>query len=146
MDESPLDAFGPAPSPEELAAAVARSEQRVRDAHEHLYSQSLPLTAAADRLGVDLEHVSALLGSGELLAIDGPDGARIPAWQLTGSTPDGLLPGVQEVAAAFPYRTLELSFWVMTPNAQCGGRTPREAMAAGEVDRAVAAARVAIGP
>lgn len=127
-------------SRDELRAAAARNEARSWQARAELYATGLTRDEAADRIGVQPNQVTNLLGDGKLLALDGPDGLRLPAWQFHAEARRGRLDGIDRVAGAFPGRVLGLSSWMTTADPSLGGRTPREALLDGDVDRVVAAA------
>jgi hypothetical protein len=126
--------------PDELRAAAARNEARVWQARAALYETGLSRDEAAARVGVQPNQVTNLLSAGRLLALDGPDGLRLPAWQFHPESRRGRLDGIERVAAVFPGRVLGLSTWMTTANPALGGRTPREALLEGDVEQVVAIA------
>lgn len=135
-----LPGLGQRPTPDELANVVARNRQRVWAARRQLYADGLSYKQAADALGVSDRQISNLVSSGDLLALDGPDGKRLPAWQFDPDTADVRLKGIARVAAVFPGRVLGLSAWMASPNPTLQGRTPAAALADGDVDLVVAVA------
>lgn len=52
-------------------------------ARSELHAKGLTREEAADRIGVQPNQVTNLLRDGKLLALDGPDGLRLPAWRWT---------------------------------------------------------------
>lgn len=127
-------------SPDELRGAAARNEARVWQARAALYEAGLTRDEAAERIGVKPNQVTNLLHDGKLLALDGPEGLRLPAWQFHPEARRGRLEGIAQVAAVFPGRLLGLSSWVTAPNAALGGRTPCEALLDGDADLVVGVA------
>lgn len=125
-----------------LRAAVARNDARVWAAREHLYTTGLSREQAAQRVGVKPNQITNLLRDGDLLALDGRDGLRLPAWQFDPEARRGRLEGIARVAAAFPGRVLSLSGWMVAPNPALDGRTPRRALLAGDVEQVVAVASI----
>ena len=125
---------------DELRAAVLRNEARVAATRQHLYASALSREQAAQRAGVKPDHVTRLLRDGSLVALDGPDGPRLPAWQFDPEARLGWLDGIAPVAAAFPGRVLSLSSWMVAPNASLGGRTPCQALLDGNAELVVAVA------
>lgn len=130
------------PSAAGLSSALARNEERRWAARRALYDTALSYPQAADRLGVSTNQVSNLVSAGELLAVDGPHGKRLPAWQLNADTPRGRLDGIAQVAARYPGGVVGLSAWMTSVHPSLGGRTPAGALADGDLDEVVAAARV----
>ena len=130
----------PSVGDDELRAATLRNEARVWAAREQLYATGLSREQAAARVGVKPNQITNLLRDHDLLAFDGPDGLRLPAWQFDPEARRGRLEGIARVAAVFPGRVLSLSSWVAAPNPALAGRTPRQALLAGDVEQVVAVA------
>ncbi|MEX1164047.1 MAG: hypothetical protein WEB03_10745 [Nitriliruptor sp.] len=130
----------PAVGGDELRAATLRNEARVWAAREQLYTTGLSREQAARRAGVKPNQITNLLRDSDLLALDGPEGLRLPAWQFDPEARRGRLEGIARVAAVFPGRALSLSSWVVAPNAGLVGRTPRQALLDGDVEQVVAVA------
>jgi len=130
----------PAVGDDQLRAAVLRNEARVWAARERLYTTGLSREQAAQRVGVKPNQITNLLRDGDLFALDGPDGLRLPAWQFDPEARRGRLEGIARVAAVFPGRVLSLSSWMAAPNAALGGRTPRQALLDGDVEQVVTVA------
>ena len=124
----------------DLRSAQQRNETRVRAAREHLYATGLSREQAAQRVGVTPNQITHLLEDGALLALDGPAGLRLPAWQFDPEAGCGRLEGISSVAAAFPGRLLALSSWMVAPNASLDGRTPSQALLDGDVELVTAIA------
>src|SRR5690625_1883447 len=129
-----LPGLGAPPDADEVAAAVGRHHTRVWGVRARLYETALDYPTVADRLGVSDRQVSNLVAAGQLLAMDGPHGRRLPVWQFHPDTPKGRLEGIARVAAVYPGRLLGLSGWMVTAHPALGGRTPADALADGDLD------------
>lgn len=125
----------------DLDAALARNEARLWEARNDVYSSGLDRAAVAQMLGVGTNQITNLVSSGDLLALDGPDGLRLPKWQFDPDTRRGRLDGIRLVATVFPGGVLGLTSWMLSTNPALGGDTPRQALIEGRVDDAVDAAR-----
>jgi hypothetical protein len=136
----PLPGLGEAPTADEVAGAVRRNHERVWRFREQLYDSALPYREAARRLGVSTNQITNLVRAGDLLALDGLGGLRLPSWQFNPETRRGRLEGIRQVAGVFPGRALGLSAWMSTPSQALDGRTPADALADGDVERVVALA------
>lgn len=128
------------PDAMDLAAIEARNRARLVEARQDLYATAVPRDDVAGMLGVGTNQVSNLLATTRLVAIDGPEGQRFPAWQFDLGARRVRLDGVQRVAAALPAGVVGLSQWMTTPSPELDGRTPQRALADGDVDAVVAAA------
>jgi hypothetical protein len=126
--------------PGELGAALTRNRARLWRAREDLYLTGLSRGEAAERLGVKPNQVTNLLADTKLLALDGAEGLRLPAWQFAPNARRGRLDGIDRVAAAFPGRILGLSAWMVAPNPSLDGRTPADALLDSDVDLVVTVA------
>jgi hypothetical protein len=135
-----LPGLGARPGPPEMAAALRRNAERLWRARRELYGEAPSYRQAADLLGVSTNQITNLVSAGDLLALDGADGAKLPAWQFHPEARRGRLEGIGQVAAVFPGRVLGLSAWTTTPTPLLGGRTPAAALLDGDVDDVVAAA------
>jgi hypothetical protein len=135
-----LPGLGEPPTADEVAGAVHRNHERLWRFREQLYDSALPYREAARRLGVSTNQITNLVRAGDLLALDGRDGPRLPSWQFNPDTRRGRLEGIGHVTAVFPGRVLGLSAWMTTLNQALDGRTAADALANGDVDRVVALA------
>jgi hypothetical protein len=134
-----LAEVGPAtpPAVDPLAPARARGAQ----AKGELLQQAggaLRLGEVARRLGVSPQAVHARLKRGTLLAVPQANGEWLyPACQFG---PDGALPGLGAVLQAFAVRSpwTQLSV-LLAPTKALGGRTPLQALQAGEPEAAAQA-------
>lgn len=129
-----LSGLGTRPSRRALVQALRRNAQRLWDFRTRLYATGLTYAEAARRLGVSSNQITNLVRAGDLYALDGPEGLKLPAWQFHPEAPRGRLPGIARVAAVFPGRILGLSAWMVSSNPLLHGRTPADALADGEVE------------
>lgn len=118
----------------ELAAAQA----------DALAAETITINGAAEALAWSTTDVETALRAGKLVAFDHRGRQRLPVWQLSSAEPPAPLPGVSALARSFGGDAIALSAWVSTPNAHLHGRTPVEALRAGEDER-VTAALAALG-
>lgn len=131
---------GPREGADDLRAATLRNESRVRAARDHLYTTGLSRQQAAERASVRPNQITNLLRDRALVALDGRDGLRLPAWQFDPDARRGRVEGIADVAGAFPGGVLGLSSWMVAPNGALGGRTPRQALLDGDVEQVAAVA------
>jgi hypothetical protein len=126
--------------PDDLGGALLRNRARLWRAREDLYAAGLSRDEAAERLGVKPNQITNLLADTKLLALEGAEGLRLPAWQFDPNARRGRLDGIDRVAAVFPGRILGLSAWMVAPNPSLDGRTPAAALLDGDVDLVVTVA------
>jgi hypothetical protein len=127
--------------PDRGRAAAVRNEARLAAHRAALYKAGLTREQAAERLPVpETNAIDDLVRKGELVAFDGEDGLRLPAWQFDPAARRGHLEGIDRVAAVFPGRILALSSWMTAANPLLGGRSPRQALLDGDVDAVTVAA------
>jgi dihydroorotate dehydrogenase len=101
---------------------------------ELLLAESVPLAELAERTHSTLSDLETQLGGGSLVSFECKGERRLPAWQLADNGHE-LLPGLEYLNHAFGSDALAVSQWVLAPNSQLGGRSPRELMQQGEFDR-----------
>ena len=100
-----------------------------------------------------MSDVAALLGvgrqtphdrqkTGTLLGVKDRGQWRFPAWQFDPDGPDGVIAGLPEVIRSMrrPVSDVGRVRWFITPKPLLRGRTPLDALRAGEVDEVVAEA------
>lgn len=126
-------------APERVAAARARTLEAYLDARRDLVAASLSTIEAARRLGVSSAAVTKRRVAGRLVAFRHRGDWRYPEWQLVDG---GLLPGIVEAWRAMPHHPDDLRAvrWFTLPSRHLGGRTPIDALRAGEVGAVVDAA------
>lgn len=108
---------------------------------QYWMTRSLKVEQAAERLSLSPEAVEELLFGGELIAFRAEGRWWLPPWQFADGPPTVALPGLRELAHAFFEGNVELTDWVVAPHPDLGGRTPREAILAGRLERVVELAR-----
>lgn len=109
-----------------------------------LAAETITINGAAEVLAWSTKDVEMALRTGRLVAFDHRGHRRLPVWQLSSAEPPAPLPAVSALARSFGGDAIALSAWVSTPNAHLHGRTPVEALRAGEDER-VNAALAALG-
>lgn len=129
--------LAPPPATDPLAAARARGA-RAKGELLRRAGGGLRLAQAAARMGVSPQAVHARRKRGTLLAVPQPNGEHLyPACQFG---PDGVLTGLTAVLQAFtidnPWTRLSV---LLGGSPALEGRTPLEALSAGDVERAAAA-------
>ena len=94
-------------------------------------------------LGVGRQTPHDRAKAGTLLAIRDNGRLLFPDWQFDPEGPDGVIAGLPEVLRELrgPLSPLARIRWFLTPKSLIEGRTPLEALRAGDVDSAVAEAR-----
>jgi hypothetical protein len=131
------------PSPEEVAAASRRHLARQFTLRRQLLNDALTAVQVAELLGTTRQTPHDRYKAKTLLAIR--DGGKLlfPIWQFDPSGPDGVLHGLRAVLKALdaPMSELGRIAWFVSAKPQLQGRTPIEALRAGEVEDVVAEAR-----
>lgn len=118
-------------------ASIARYFQR----RQELLENSLSAPQVAKLLGTTRQTPHDRAKSGTLLAVRERGGLRFPRWQFDVEGPDGVLAGFSEVVRALDVCALEKVSWFVRSNPYLEGRTPLEALKAGERERLVTIAR-----
>lgn len=126
--------WGPAPTAGEDSAAQIMLLRRSFADRRRLEEQSLTRDQAADLLGVSPQMVTEYLHKGDLLGLKIGRSWLIPAWEFDADAERGFLPGLCPLQRAFPGGVVTLTQWVIRPSADLDGRTPRDALVAGDVD------------
>ena len=132
--------WGRAPSARVVRAAAADNLALGVARRTALLARSVTRNEVARALGKSDQAVSAMLERGSLVGLKEGREWRIPAWQLDPDRPEGVLPGLREVAGAYRDGVVSLSDWVDRPNSVLEDATPRATLARGAVDDVVAAA------
>jgi hypothetical protein len=119
------------------AAGIARYFQK----RQELLQDSLSAPEAARLLGTSRQTPHDRVKAGTLLGVRERGGLRFPRWQFDPEGPDGVLAGFLDVLKALNVSALAKVSWFVRPNPYLEGRTPLEALRAGEVERLVSIAR-----
>lgn len=125
-------AFGPEPTKEAFAEAVAWNVSTGMERRRNLIEHSLSRDAAARRLGVSPQAVSDMLDRNDLIGLKQGREWRLPEWQFDADSARGLLPGLREVVEAFPASVVALSRWIERENPDLQGSSPRAALQNGD--------------
>ncbi len=125
--------------PAVAAAAVARGLARERQTRAELVADSWSTAEVAARLGISDAAVKKRRSKNMLIAFLHKGDWRYPRWQLSGSVVD---PGAVAVWQVLPDRhdVVGLVRWFTLACRQLDGRTPAQALAAGDVDAVIEAA------
>jgi hypothetical protein len=111
-------------------SALLRSFRRRRA----LLEGSLTAVQVAELLGTTRQTPHDRVKSSALLAVLDRGILRFPAWQFDPEGPNGVVGGLPEVLRALQVSPLAKASWLTSPNPYLQGRTPLEALEAGEVE------------
>ena len=155
-----LAQIAPTPSDDPLVALVAGPTQEAgipgSDRHaaflvqqhalrQELRRQSISAEQAAKLLSVSRQTVHNRVRQDKLLAFRDGDRLRLPTWQFDATSIDSVVAGLATVLAALHAAPLARARWFSSPQPALNGRTPADALRAGEVAAVVrAAARVGL--
>jgi len=125
--------------PERVALARARTLEAYLDVRRELVAGSLSTPEVALRLGVSAAAVTKRRAAGRLVSFRHRGDWRYPAWQFDEGVP---LAGVIEAWRALPHHAEDLRRvrWFVLPSQQLGGRSPVDALRAGDTAAVVEAA------
>lgn len=141
----------PYPDPPCVGPLAVPSEEELTAALPQLRNEALTVAWAAERLGIEVARVEALIRSGELLAIPGPWPMRqayrsglgyfLPAWQLDpdAARPRSHLPAVLDAAAEAGWTSLDLHRFMTEPGPD--GSPPSQWLRSGDGERVVSLIR-----
>ncbi|ORB89300.1 antitoxin Xre/MbcA/ParS toxin-binding domain-containing protein [Mycobacterium persicum] len=118
--------WGPAPDSMTAAEAVVADLTEQFAQRRDLAANSIGREAAAKLLGISPQSVTDKLESRKLVGIKVGREWRLPRWQFDPDNTTGTLPELNLLQAAFPGGPVSLSRWMMRPNPEFEGRTPRE--------------------
>jgi hypothetical protein len=132
----------PLPAEDELRAIRLANLRRSFAARHELLAGALAVSDVAELLGVGRQTPHDRQKAGTLLAITDRGQWRFPAWQFDAEGPDGIIAGLPEVIRSMrrPISDVGRVRWFLTPKPLLGGRTPLDALRAGDVDEVVAEA------
>lgn len=109
---------------------------------ERLLAASLGTQEVAQLLGVTRQTPHDRVKAGALLAVEDSKGAlRFPLWQFDPDGPGGVVKGLPEVLRALQVGKFAQVRWLERPSPVLEGRSPLDALKAGDVERVVQEAR-----
>jgi hypothetical protein len=123
------------------ADAEAEVRHRVLEAsfreRERLLDDSLTTSEVASLLGVTRQTPHDRAKQKTLLAIEDKNQLRFPRWQFDADGPSGVVSGLPEVLRALAIGPLAQARWLTRANRTFGGRTPLQAIKAGDLETVV---------
>ena len=132
--------WGPAPEQDQVAAALVANLRKRFQARRAAEQASVSRAEVAELLGTSEQTVTDYLAAHRITGLKRGRRWLIPAWQLEPDAERGILPCLDRLSAAFPGGVVSLSAWATRPSAQLDDRTPRDALAIGDVDAVLRAA------
>jgi hypothetical protein len=134
------------PGAHEIAQIRRVNLMRAFGERRALLADALSVAEVAELLGVGRQTPHDRVKAETLLAIKENGKLMFPNWQFDPEGADGVVPGLPEALRAMqgPISALGRIRWFVTPKPLMDGRTPLEALRAGDVDDVVREAR-AIG-
>lgn len=131
------DLWGPAPTAAEVRAAeLAQLRRRFAD-RARVTETALTREEAAELLGITAQAITDYLAKGDLVGIKNGRSWMLPSWEFDPDLERGIVPGIRGLRDAFPGGVVSLTKWVSRPSVDLSGRTPRDALAAGEVEKVI---------
>ena len=132
---------GRAPGERERVALAVSSALTDFAYRRDLLADSLTAPQVAVLLGTSRQTPHDRARAGALLAARDGGFLRFPAWQFDAAAPEGVIPGLPDVVRALgDTLPLDKIAWFVTPKALLG-RTPLEALKAGDYGEVLLAAR-----
>jgi hypothetical protein len=132
-------------SPDERLALKLSALLRSFRYRDQLLSESLTVAQVAEVLGTSRQTPHDRVKSGTLLAVSDRGALRFPIWQFDAQAHDRVIAGLPTVLRALHVAPLAKVSWFVLPNPSLDGRTPFEALRAGEIERVVRVAE-GVGP
>jgi hypothetical protein len=106
-----------------------------------LVTESARRDTVANWLGITPQAVSNAAADGRLLYFKHRGVLMFPKWQFDPDAAEPVVPGVSQVAEAFPSGVVTLSSWIRRPNERMGGQAPIDLLRSGRISTVVALAR-----
>ena len=128
-------------SPEEERDVRRRALEASFRERERLLEGSLSTQEVASLLGVTRQTPHDRVKAKTLLAIEHKGSLRFPPWQFDADNSGGVVKGLPEVLRALSVGALAQARWLQRRNPVFEGRSPFEALQAGELERVVREAR-----
>lgn len=134
------------PGAQEMARVRRANLMRAFTERRALLADALSVAEVAELLGVGRQTPHDRVKAATLLAVKENGKLRFPDWQFDPDGPDGVVPGLTEVLRAMegPISAVGRIRWFVAPKPLMDGRTPLEALRAGDIDDVVREAQ-AIG-
>ncbi len=137
---------GRAPSSSERVRLELENKQRSFAFRRSLLEDALSASQVANLLGSKSRQTPHdRCEARTLLGVQDNGIWKFPLWQFDPQGPDGVVPGLPDVLRALSeygnLSSLEKASFLTQPSPYLGGRTPLQALQAGEVDNVVAVAR-----
>ena len=118
--------WGPAPDSVTAVEAVVADLTDQFAQRRELAANSITREVAAELLGISPQSVTDKLEARKLVGIKMGREWRLPRWQFAPDNTTGALSDLDVLQGAFPGGPVSLSRWMMRPNPEFDGRTPRE--------------------
>lgn len=128
-------------SPEEDRDVRRRALEESFRERERLLEGSLSTQEVATLLGVTRQTPHDRVKAKTLLAIEDKGALRFPPWQFDADNAGGVVKGLPEVLRALSVGALAQVRWLQQRNPVFEGRSPFEALQAGELGRVMREAR-----
>ena len=124
------------PSAQEMARVRRANLMRAFAERRMLLTEAMGVAEVAELLGVGRQTPHDRVKAETLLAVKENGKLMFPDWQFDPEGADGVLAGLPEVLRAMrgPISALGRVRWFVTPKPLMDGRTPLEALRAGDVD------------
>lgn len=141
MPPAPDDPFiaevagGCMPNPQQHIRLELANLRRSFQWRRTLLTDALTAPQVAALLGASRQTPHDRVDAGSLLAVRDRGVARFPRWQFDPEGPDGVVAGLPEVLRALHIPPLSRMSWLTRTNASLAGRTPLDALKAGEAER-----------
>ncbi len=115
----------------------AASEARAFARRRELLADTLTTAEVAALLRTTRQTPHDRAAANRLLALRDGGQLRFPRWQFDPEGPDGVLDGLPKVLEALNVSAFAKAAWLTSSQPALGGRTPLEALGAGEIDSVV---------
>ncbi len=122
---------------EEALKLEVEAQERAFARRHRLLQGSLTAPQVARLLGTTRQTPHDRAQSQTLLAIEDKGSLRFPHWQFDANGPNGVLAGLPDILKALDASPLGKIRWFTLPNPYLEGRTPLEALKAGDTARVV---------
>jgi len=133
--------FGKGALDEEMIGLEASNLARRAELKRRLLLEAITVNEVANLLGTTRQTPHDRVTAGTLLAVKDKGQLWFPMWQFDPEAPDRIVQGLPEVLQALAVPDVAKANWLTAANAIFEGRSPLEALKAGEVVRVVTGAR-----